>query len=150
MFPATHTILVVDPDPHARALVSRQIQTLGCTTLEAADGREALRMLGERDVTLVVTELYLPAGEDDCLIRAVRRDGANAKTRIAALTHRSLAADRDWAMRCGADAYLIKPTRARRVRYVVSRLAGARPPGASAPGAAGTVVTERPKSPYRK
>jgi hypothetical protein len=35
-------------------------------------------------------------------------------------------------MRAGADAYLIKPTRAQRVRYVVARLMGDRP-GTQAP-----------------
>lgn len=117
-----NTVLLVDPDTRTRALLASQISSLGCTIVEAADGPSALRVVDVGNVRLVITELYLATGDDECLIHAVRRDSANRKTRIIAHTHRSLAADREWAMRAGADAYLIKPTRAQRIRYVVGRL----------------------------
>lgn len=119
---AAKTVLLVDPDPHSRALLARQLQQLGCSILEAGDGPTALGIVSGEDVGVLVAELYLASGEDECLIHAVRRDKAHRNTRIIAHTHRSLASDREWAMRAGADAYLIKPTRAERLRYVVSRL----------------------------
>jgi len=126
-----NTILLVDPDTRARALLAEQLRSTGCRILEASDGPSALRMVSAGDVKLLMTELYLATGEDDCLIHAVRREKAHRKTRIVAHTHRSLAADREWAMRAGADAYLIKPTRAQRVRYVVGRLTTERGPNAT-------------------
>ena len=139
MTDATNVVLLVDPDPHARAFLASQLQSTGCEILQAGDGPTALRLASEGRVAILMTELYLATGEDECLIHAVRRDSKNRKTRIIAHTHRSLMADREWAMRAGADAYLIKPTRAQRVRYVVTRLLsdrgmrGAVTPTASAP-----------------
>jgi CheY-like chemotaxis protein len=138
-----NTVLLVDPDPHARALLIGQLKPIGCKLLEASDGPTAMRMVMQGGVSLVVTELYLATGEDDCLIHAVRRDKTNRKTRIVAHTHRSLTADREWAMRAGADAYLIKPTRAQRLRYVVSRLTTERVSNAGATATASSPMVRR-------
>lgn len=116
------SILLVDPDTHTRALIATRLAPLGAAILQADDAQHALAVLGGCDVRVVLTELYLSTGDDTDLIHAIRRQKALRKTRTVAHTHRSLAADRDWAMRAGADAYLIKPTRAERLRYVVSRL----------------------------
>ena len=120
------TILLVDPDPHARALLASHLAASNVRIVQADDGVSALRIARDVPIAVIVTELYLPSGEDECLIHAVRRDSKLRRTRVVAHTHRGLTADREWAMRSGADAYLIKPTRAQRVRYVVGRLMGDR------------------------
>jgi CheY-like chemotaxis protein len=124
----SYIVLVVDPDARQRALLADQLAPLACTVLQADEGDKALHMVRDIDVRLVITELYLHAGEDDDLIHAIRRNRALRKTRTLVHTAHATAADRDWALRAGADAYLIKPTRAERVRYVVGRLATTRAP----------------------
>ncbi|HEU4996910.1 MAG TPA: response regulator [Gemmatimonadaceae bacterium] len=141
-----NAILLVDPDARTRALLTEQLKPLGCSIFEAADGPTALSIIGAHDVKLVVTELYLQTNTENCLINAIRRDKALTKTRTLAHTHRSTAADRDWAMQAGADAYLIKPTRAERMRYVVGRLTTTR----TSSRAAKSATPERPESPYRR
>jgi len=136
-------ILIADPDPHARALLASQLKSNTLEILQAADAPSALAMLAQRPIAVLVTELYLAAGEDDCLVHAVRRNNGLRKTRIVAHTHRSMAADREWAMRAGADAYLIKPTRPQRMRYVVGRLTTARGANASPPPASTGRITRR-------
>ncbi|HEU4994403.1 MAG TPA: response regulator [Gemmatimonadaceae bacterium] len=127
------TVLLVDPDARVRAQLVQQLKPLGCPTLEASDGVGAMHILATRPVKLVVTELYLGTGNDECLIHAIRRQSSLRGLRALALTHRSMAADREWAMRAGADAYLIKPTRPERFRYVVSRLTSTRASNPQAP-----------------
>lgn len=136
----SNTVLLVDPDPRARALLAQQITPIGCTLVEASDGVAALRIMGQQPVGVVVTELYLPTGEDECLVHAIRREKAFRRTRVVAHTHRSMASDREWAMRAGADAYLIKPTRAQRVRYVVARLVTDRHGNSMTPTASSPMV----------
>jgi two-component system chemotaxis response regulator CheY len=138
-----YTVLLVDPDARIRALLADHLSSTGCTVLQAADGETAMRMVNEREIRLVVTELYLKTGDDDDLIHAIRRSKTLRKTRTMAHTSRSTAADRDWAMRAGADAYLIKPTRAERMRYVVSRLATASGPNSSVPVTSSSPVSRR-------
>lgn len=120
------TVLLVDPDTRARSLLLSQLSSIGCDVIEAGDGASAWTLLQSRDVKVLVTELYLMTADTDCLIKAVRGTRSLRSTRIVAHTHRCLPADRDWAMNAGADAYLIKPTRAERMRYVVGRLATTR------------------------
>lgn len=138
-----NVVLLVDPDPHARALLANQLAPLGYAILHAHDGPAALAIISARSVKLVVTELYLRTGDDECLIHAIRRDRALRRTRTMAHTHRSLPADREWAMRAGADAYLIKPTRAERMRYVVGRLTTTRGSNASLPATASGPIVRR-------
>lgn len=123
----TRIILLVDPDPHSRRLLAWHLAATKARIMQADDGATAMRIASEQPIAIIVTELYLPTGDDECLIHAVRRDARLKRTRVVAHTQRATTADREWAMRAGADAYLIKPTRAQRVRYVVSRLMGDRP-----------------------
>jgi CheY-like chemotaxis protein len=142
MSESTYTILLVDPDPRARALLAQQLASEGTVVLQAEEGGSAFKIVNERDVRLVVTELYLRTGEDDDLIHAIRRTKALRRTRTLAHTIYGTAVDRDWAMRAGADGYLIKPTRPERLRYVVSRLASNGVPS-SLPAASDTPVSRR-------
>jgi len=116
------TILLVDPDDRARSLLATQLEPLELRVLQAPDGATASAFLKDAAVRVMVTELYLPVQEAACLVEEARRADPGREVRIIAHTHRSLDADREWALRAGADAYLIKPTRAPRVRYVVGRL----------------------------
>lgn len=142
------TVLLVDPDARARALLSGHLQSLGHRILEAADGAAALRIVTSEPVKVVVTELYLATDGAACLIGAIRGSKALRKTRTVAHTNRRLPADREWASQMGADAYLIKPTRAERMRYVVGRLTAERP-SASAQ-AKREVGPPRAETPYRR
>jgi CheY-like chemotaxis protein len=151
-----YAVLLVDPDAGVRALLAEQLTSTGATVIQAADGASALKLLKEREIRLVVTELYLETGEDEDLIQAIRGTKALKRTRTLAHTSRATAADRDWAMRAGADAYLIKPTRAERFRYVVSRLATTKGANSSVADTVGvlplvkTLRDGRTESPYRE
>lgn len=138
-----YTVLLVDPDARIRALLAEQLSSTGCTVIQASDGESAFKIVNDREVRLVVTELYLKTGKDDCLVHAIRRSKTLRKTRTLAHTNRATAADREWAMRAGADAYLIKPTRAERLRYVVSRLATTKGANSSVPVTSSSPVKRR-------
>lgn len=137
------TILLVDPDTRARALLAKQLRTETTDVIQASDGATALNMLGSGDVKVVVTELYLPTGDHPCLVQAIRANPKLRRTRAVAHTHRCLPPDREWAMTAGADAYLIKPTRAERMRYVVSRLATEKGRNAAVPQSRSGLIVRR-------
>jgi CheY-like chemotaxis protein len=138
-----YSVLLVDPDARVRTQLAEQLTTTGATVIEAGDAEAALRVVNEREIRLVVTELYLKTADDDELIHAIRGSKALKRTRTLAHTSRATAADRDWAMRAGADAYLIKPTRAERFRYVVSRLATTKGANSTVPVTSGSPLQRR-------
>ena len=133
MTDSTYAVLLVDADAAVRNRLAEQLQPLGCTVLEAENGQGALRLLRENDVRVVLSELYLKTGEHECLLQAVRGIKALHKTRTLAHTRHGTSPDREFAMRAGADAYLIQPTRPGRLRYVVARLASGKSDGENAP-----------------
>ncbi|HMC55125.1 MAG TPA: response regulator [Gemmatimonadaceae bacterium] len=143
MSASVKVVLLVDPDPYARTLLAGHLAEMDIDLREAADGVNALRIVRAGGVALIVSEMYVPAGDEECLIHAIRRDQAHRKIRIVAHTQRATAADREWAMRAGADAYLVKPTRAQRIRYVVGRLLSERPPSSAANITSGAPMIRR-------
>jgi PAS domain S-box-containing protein len=59
----TETVLVVDDEPTVRMLVVEELRELGYTTLEAADGPQAMKLLESgRRIDLLVTDVGLPGG----------------------------------------------------------------------------------------
>jgi CheY-like chemotaxis protein len=119
----SYTILVAEPDARLRALLVNHLSPLGCTVLQAENGATAFRLLSEQPVSVVLSELYLETGAHVDLIQAIRSTKSLRQTRAIAHTRRGTTRDRDWATTAGADAFLIYPTRAERLRYVVGRLA---------------------------
>ena len=59
---APATILVVEDEDALRALIARMLSAEGYATLQASDGRDALRLLAEHegDVDLVVLDMVMP------------------------------------------------------------------------------------------
>ncbi|UJW84789.1 PAS domain-containing protein [Devosia sp. SL43] len=57
------TILVVDDEPLVRMIATEQLEELGYTVLEAADGPTALKILNSnRTINLLITDVGLPSG----------------------------------------------------------------------------------------
>lgn len=53
-------ILVVDDEPDHRSLARRVMERGGHTVMAARDAAEALEVMAEHDVELVVTDLFMP------------------------------------------------------------------------------------------
>ena len=53
-------ILIVDDDPHIRELVRLFLQQQGYGVEEAADGREALLLLDEKKIDLMIVDVMMP------------------------------------------------------------------------------------------
>lgn len=68
-----HT-LVVDDSATARTLVHSCLARLGVTVHQAADGDEALSMLRQQDMDLVITDLNMPRMNGDMLCLKIRSE----------------------------------------------------------------------------
>lgn len=129
------TILVVEDEAAIAETITYALQTEGFTALWKTTGREALTVLAQQAVALVVLDVGLPdmSGFDVC--REMQRSGA---VPVIFLTARSGEVDRIVGLELGADDYLAKPFSPReltaRVRAVLRRSQGtARAEAAAAP-----------------
>ncbi|HWU33552.1 MAG TPA: response regulator transcription factor [Marmoricola sp.] len=99
-------ILVVDDDVTVREVVTSYLQAHHHTTLEAGDGEQAVRLVGQEPIDLVVLDLMLP-GIDG--LEATRRIRAQRDLPIIMLTALGSQQDRLLGLELGADDYLTKP-----------------------------------------
>ena len=125
---AMATVLVVDDEPIVRDVVVRYLRRDGFTTLEAADGDDARRLIATSDPELVVLDVMLPGADGLELCRWIR---ARSGLPVILLTARGEEADRIVGLELGADDYVTKPFSPRelvaRVRTVLRR-SSASPP----------------------
>jgi len=134
MPPARQTVLVVEDEAAIAETITYALQTDGFAPLWKTTGRDALALLKQQPVALVVLDVGLPdmSGFDVC--RELQRLGAPP---VIFLTARSSEVDRIVGLELGADDYLAKPFSPReltaRVRAVLRRAGGkaAAPPAPS-------------------
>jgi DNA-binding response OmpR family regulator len=120
------TILLAEPDARLRETWRRGLAAMGFQVRESTDGAAALSAAMRSQIDLLVTDLYLPAGAECCLVRAARREAALRHTKILVVSYHATADDHHWALAAGADAYLVKPIRLGRMLQVAGRLAMSR------------------------
>ena len=99
-------ILVVDDDVTVREVVTSYLHAHHHTTIEAGDGEQAVRLVGQEPIDLVVLDLMLP-GIDG--LEAARRIRAQRDLPIIMLTALGSQQDRLLGLELGADDYLTKP-----------------------------------------
>jgi DNA-binding response OmpR family regulator len=123
------TVLVVDDEPIVRDVVVRYLRRAGLSTLEAADGDDARRLIETEQPSLVVLDVMLPGTDGLELCRWIR---SRSDLPVILLTARGEEVDRIVGLELGADDYVTKPFSPRelavRVRAVLRRSAGAATP----------------------
>ena len=102
-------ILVADDDGDARIILAALLRHAGYCVITAADGERALELARVYTPALVITELYLAAAGERCLVRALKREMPLAAIPVLVHTARMMAADEEWALDAGCDGFVTKP-----------------------------------------
>jgi DNA-binding NtrC family response regulator len=100
-------ILVVDDEADIRMGVACELAEAGHHVTEAADGAEALRLIGERAFDIVITDVRLPHLDGLTLLEQVRRRAP--ETAVILITAYGRVADATKALHGGAYDYVTKP-----------------------------------------
>jgi DNA-binding response OmpR family regulator len=101
------SVLVIDDDPHIRELVAALLDRAGFARTSAADGRQALRVLGEAQVDLCIVDAMMPQLDGVEFCRAARR--YHPELPLLMLTAKGQLGDKARGFDAGADDYLVKP-----------------------------------------
>ncbi len=102
-------LLVVDDEAALVSLVSYTLERAGFEVLSAPDGEEALIIVSERRVDLVLLDWMMPRMSGIEVCRQLRRKPATCNLPIIILTARAEETDRVRGLNTGADDYLTKP-----------------------------------------
>ena len=112
-------ILVVERDPHIRALEAFFLNEAGFGVEFAADGLSALQMARETKPEIIITEVLVPKLDGLALCRAIRKETELNNTVVLVF---SILAAATRAREAGADAFLMKPLAEQRLVQTVREL----------------------------
>ena len=113
------TILVVDDERNIREGLRRALEFDGHAVLTAADGREALSVLANEEIDLVIADLRMPRLSGDQLLKQVAE--RHPTVRVIILTGHATVEVAVQAMRDGAYDFLEKPVNLERLGLLVER-----------------------------
>jgi two-component system, chemotaxis family, chemotaxis protein CheY len=123
----SYSVLVADDSAIVRAMVKKALVMAGLdlgTVHEAADGREALAVLGKSWVDVVFADINMPVMNGLELVREMRETPAFAATPVVIVSSDRSRARMEELERCGVRAYVKKPFRPEQFRSVVDGLLG--------------------------
>lgn len=100
-------ILVVEDDAELRGLFRRVLEKNGYETLEAADGQQALDVLDENYIDLIISDIMMPVMDGYELVRSLREAGI--ATPVLMITAKGAFDDMRQGFLSGTDDYMVKP-----------------------------------------
>ncbi len=100
-------ILAVDDEPSMRRLLEISLKQAGYQPVLAGDGREALGLLRQGGIDLVVSDMHMPGMGGLKLLEAMREDGL--ETPVIIVTAQGEIATAVAAMKLGASDYILRP-----------------------------------------
>lgn len=100
-------ILVVEDDKNLRKLITTYLQRNKYNTYEATNGEEALNVLAQSYIDLIVSDIMMPKMDGYELIKSLRE--AKYDVPILIITAKSEIEDKKEGFLLGADDYMVKP-----------------------------------------
>jgi two-component system response regulator AtoC len=119
MLPEREQILVVDDEPNLRRVLSAQLARDGYDVHTAEDGEQALAILGEHHVDLVITDLRMPKVDGMELLR--RALAMDPELPVVMITAHGTVDNAVEALKTGAFDYITKPFDQSEVRVIVKK-----------------------------
>ena len=119
----TKRILVVDDDRFVRDVLVRFFSMSGYGTLSAGSGEEALEVMRESEVDLVVTDVNMPGMDGLELTRRIReRFGVD----VIVMTGCGVDCNRVDALKAGGSDFFLKPMNMKEMLESVNKIFGAK------------------------
>lgn len=101
------SVLLVEDNERMRGLMAVTLRRSGYTVLEANHGEEALDVMEDRPVSLIIADLLMPVMDGFTLIETLR--SVKIVTPILVITAKESIDDKQKGFDLGADDYLVKP-----------------------------------------
>lgn len=114
-------ILVADDRPDNVTAIAEFLRMRGCRLILAENGLEAFRQARKHHPDLILMDVQMPLVDGLEATERIRSDPDLANIPIVALTALAMPSDRDRCLAAGANDYLSKPVRLRRLAEVMDQ-----------------------------
>jgi two-component system chemotaxis response regulator CheY len=102
--------LVVDDSPTMRRIISNTLERIGYkSSIEAANGKEALQQLENNDVEFIITDWNMPVMNGLEFVTEIRSTDDYKELPILMITTRGMKDDVLQAVHAGVNNYIVKP-----------------------------------------
>ena len=118
----SYVILLAEDTQANILLIGDFLENLGCHTIFAANGYQALERAQECHPDLILMDVLMPEMDGLSAIRLLRQDPDFATTPIIALTALAMPGDRERCLAAGASDYLTKPVRLAQLGEMIRKL----------------------------
>ena len=120
-------VLIVDDSSSMRAIIKKIIKVSGFGVGEfvaAADGKEALKMLADKWVDIVLTDINMPRMNGMELIAEMKKDELMRSIPVVMVTTEGSEKKMQEAMGLGASGYVTKPFLPEDIKKTLSSIMG--------------------------
>jgi diguanylate cyclase (GGDEF)-like protein len=118
-------ILVVDDDPDIRDILKLTLSEENYDVIEAGDGEEALKIIGNKPLDLVLLDFRIPKVDGREVCRRIKKDLLLRHLPIIMVTGKGDISDKVGGIDAGADDYIVKPFEPKellaRIRMILRR-----------------------------
>lgn len=115
-------VLIVEDEEKTRQLMIDTLSALGYNTFGARDGEEALTLLDQQKMDLVITDIKMPRLNGLSLLESIKAKDANLP--VLLITGYNFNYTMEQALQKGADGFLAKPFRIRKIEEAMENLLG--------------------------
>ena len=117
------SVLIVEDSATTRAMIKAVIEDMGedFTALEANTGFEALRLLPQEQIDLIITDINMPDVNGLELINFVKSNPNYRHIPIIIVTTERSMEDKERGLALGASAYVTKPFRTEELQDAIAK-----------------------------
>ena len=130
-------VLLAEDNPINQAIGQRLLTHLGCTSVIAVDGADAIRAVQRERFDLVLMDVQMPNIDGITATRTLRQLDLPSQPPIAGVTANAYASDREACLSAGMTHFLPKPLRLDALQALLAEVA-------SGPAGGGDVAAEQP------
>ena len=117
-------ILIVDDEKALRMGLSMCLRNVGLEPVEAADGKEALRMVVEHRPALVILDVMMEGLSGLEICRILRKNPTTRAIKILFLSAKGQLKEQNEGIEAGGDYYMTKPFEYRELIKIIKGLLG--------------------------
>jgi two-component system chemotaxis response regulator CheY len=117
------SVLIVEDSATTRAMIRAVIEDMGedFTALEANTGFEALKLLPQEPLDLIITDINMPDVNGLELINFVKNNPNYSHIPMIIVTTERSMEDKERGLALGASAYVTKPFQAEKLQEVIAK-----------------------------